>query len=327
MIILGIETSCDETAASVVANGQDILSCVVSSSLAHHKKYGGIIPEIASRKQLESIHTVVDEALKTARKTISQLDGIAVTANPGLIGSLLVGISFAQGLAYSRSIPLVKVDHIMAHMYANFLTFQKTSGRPQKPELPAVGLIVSGGHTNLFFIRNFHSIELIGQTRDDAAGETFDKVSRILGLGYPGGPAIDRLAQQGRNTEFNFSCAQLPGSYDFSFSGIKTAIYYLAHDHKKDHRKLPIQKIAYSFQKSVVDVLVKKTIDACQRKKVKTILVGGGVAANSALRQRLLQAGQEHNITVFFPDLCLCMDNAAMIAGLGFHFIQQKKQK
>ncbi|HOD12199.1 MAG TPA: tRNA (adenosine(37)-N6)-threonylcarbamoyltransferase complex transferase subunit TsaD [Candidatus Omnitrophota bacterium] len=324
MIILGIETSCDETAASVVANGRDILSHVVSSSLVHHKKYGGIIPEIASRKQLESIHTVVDEALKTARKKISQLDGVAVTASPGLIGSLLVGISFAQGLAYSHNIPLVKVDHIMAHIYANFLVFQRTSGRPQTPELPAVGLIVSGGHTNLFFIKNFRSIELIGQTRDDAAGETYDKVSRILGLGYPGGPAIDRLAQQGKNTEFTFPCAQLPGSYDFSFSGIKTAIYYLAHHHKDHHNKLPVKKIAYSFQKSVVDVLVKKTIDACQRKKARTILVGGGVAANSELRRRLLQAGQDQGIKVFFPDLRLCIDNASMIAGLGFHIIQQQ---
>lgn len=326
MLILGIETSCDETAASVVADGKVILSNVVSSSLVHHKKYGGIIPEIASRKQLEFIHVVVADALKTAKKKLSQLDGIAVTNRPGLIGSLLVGTSFAHGLAYCQKIPIVKVDHITAHLYASFLRFKDVKQKQYQPRLPAIGLIVSGGHSSIFLIKNFNNIVLLGQTRDDAAGEAYDKVSRILGLGYPGGPAIDRLAEQGVNTEIKFSSAELPGTYDFSFSGVKTAVYYLV-NRCKDPKKIPVRKIAYSFQKSVVDILVKKAIDACRQKKVKTLVVGGGVAANSALRQKLIRAGDEHSVNVFFPEMSLCMDNAAMIAGLGFHLIDQPRTK
>jgi len=326
MIILGIETSCDETAAAVVANGRDILSSTISSSLTYHKKYGGIIPEIASRKQLEFIHVVVEDALRTAGKKLSCIDGIAVTSRPGLIGSLLVGTCFAQGLAYGQQIPLVEVDHIKAHIYANFLKFKNASQKKLMPQLPAIGLIVSGGHSSIFLIKDLQNIMLMGQTRDDAAGEAYDKVARILGLGYPGGPVIDRLAQQGQNTEIRFPCAELPESYDFSFSGVKTAVYYFVNQYK-GQKKLPVKKIAYSFQKSVVDILVKKAIHACCDKKIRTLVVGGGVAANSTLRQQLICASQDHNINVFFPDMSLCMDNAAMIAGLGFHAFHQQKPK
>lgn len=325
MNILGIETSCDETAASVVRDGQRILSSVVASSLKEHSKYGGIIPEIASRRQIELISIVVTEALEKAKLDLKSIDAIAVTKQPGLIGSLLVGISFARALSFAAKKPLIEVDHIKAHLYANFLTTGEDAIGP-KPKLPAIGLVVSGGHSSLFYIKDFLHYKLLGQTRDDAIGEAFDKIARILDLGYPGGPVIDRLARTGQNNDIHFNCADLPNSDDFSFSGIKTAVLYHIHD-RKNNAAQQIPKIAYAFQDSVVTVLVNKCIAVCKRKKVSTLLIGGGVAANSTLRQRLIQKANEEKINAFFPGLPLCLDNAAMIAGLGFHLFRNNALK
>ena len=314
MRILGIETSCDETSASVVEDGREVFSNVVTSSLKDHRKYGGIIPEIASRRQIELIHTVVREALEEAGVKLEEIDVIAVTKSPGLIGSLLVGVSFARALAFALKKPLIEVDHIKAHLYANFLMTEKQ----ELPTLPAIGLVVSGGHSSLFHVKNFNHCILLGQTRDDAAGEAYDKVARILGLGYPGGPILDRLAKEGVNKQIHFPRAELRDTFDFSFSGVKTAV--LVHLKKnKAPDESSVKRIAYAFQESVVSILVEKSIAACKKKKSKTLLIGGGVAANSALRQKLEWRGREEEIRVFFPPLSLCMDNAAMIAGLAYH--------
>ena len=320
MKILGIETSCDETAASIVEDGWKVLSHVVATSLKDHQKYGGIIPEIASRRQLELIQVVVQETLEKAKTSLSGIDAIAVTQSPGLIGSLLVGVAYARALSFALGKPLIAVDHIQAHLYANFL-----DRKPLPKFSPAVGLVVSGGHTSLYYVKDFTHYRILGQTRDDAAGEAFDKVARILELGYPGGPIIDRLARQGQNAEIRFSCAELADSFEFSFSGIKTAVLH----YKQRHEKLPtfsVPKIAYAFQDSLVSVLVKKSIAACLKKKVRTLLIGGGVAANSALRERLARDAAAHTIDVFFPALTFCLDNAAMIAGLGYHLSQKSSR-
>ena len=322
MNILGIETSCDETAASIVKDGKIILSNVIVSSLKEHKKYGGIIPEIASRRQLEYINLVVSKALEDAQLNLKNIDAVSVTNSPGLIGSLLVGKSFAQALSFAINKPLIKVDHIKAHLYANFLYCVNTK-KNKLPTLPAVGLVVSGGHTSLYYIKKFNNFKLLGETRDDAVGEAFDKVARIMKLGYPGGPIIDRLSQKVKQSNIKFKSALLPHSFDFSFSGVKTAVLYHYRDHQLE-KSFSSANICSAFQESVVDVLVKKSISACQKYKVKTLVVGGGVAANSALRECLKKEAKNNNINVYFPSMNLCMDNAAMIAGLGFHFYGHK---
>lgn len=316
MIILGVETSCDETALAVVEDGKLIRSNTVVSSLKEHKKYGGIIPEIASRRQLQCIHSVAQQALDDANVTLDDIDAIAVTVKPGLMGSLLVGISFSRALAVALNKPLIEVDHIKAHVYANFL--RKPGDDRPLPKLPAVGLVVSGGHTSLFHIKEFNTFALLGQTRDDAAGEAFDKVARILDLGYPGGPAIEKSALTAKKSDLQFTCAQLPDTLDFSFSGIKTAVLY----HKRDHSDQPdfsVSQVARAFQDSVTHVLVKKCMMACQQLHCQTLLVGGGVSANKYLREQLMGEAERHQIDVHFPSMDLCLDNAAMIAGLGFH--------
>lgn len=318
MNILGIETSCDETAAAVVIDGVKVASHVVASSLKEHASFGGIIPEIASRRQIESIHSVVSQALLEAKISLKDIDAIAVTVKPGLIGSLLVGVSFARGLAYASHKPLIEVDHIQAHWYASFLRLAENA--QPLPELPAVGLVVSGGHSSLFDIKAFNRVKLLGATRDDAAGEAFDKVARLLNLGYPGGPVIDRLAKEGVNDRVRFPKATLKGSYDFSFSGLKTAVLY----YTRKHKDFSVAQVAYSFQQSVVETLTDKAIEACHRRKVKTLLVGGGVAANTALRGHLLQAAKTKGIIVHFPAMLFCLDNAAMIAGLGYRLTKPK---
>lgn len=325
MRILGIETSCDETAAAVVVKGQKVLSNVVVSSLAEHKKYGGIIPEIASRRQLTCIKPVIDTALNEAGLRQDQIDAVAVTVTPGLIGSLLVGTSFARAFSWAADKPLIEVDHIKAHVYASFLDAPKNQPKPAKhrprPELPAVGLVVSGGHTSLYHIRSFQNYQLMGQTRDDAIGEAYDKVGRILNLDYPGGPIIDRLAQKGKKSEIQFTCARLPDTLDFSFSGIKTAVLYYVRQ-QKNITPTQLNDIAYTFQHSVVDVLVQKSVSACRKTKSKTLVVGGGVAANQTLRQRLTAEAAEQGINVYFPAMAYCLDNAAMIAGYAYHIHQ-----
>lgn len=320
MRILGIETSCDETAAAVVQGGKVVLSNVVVSSLSEHQKFGGIIPELASRRQLDFINDVVAKSLTDAHLKLSDIDAVAVTITPGLLGSLLVGTCFARALSFSTHKPLMEVDHIQAHLYANFLI--DSSGNKKPPALPAIGLVVSGGHTSLYLIRNFRHIKLLGQTLDDAAGEAFDKVAKILNLGYPGGPAIDKLAKEAKRTKLTFPCADLGNSLNFSFSGIKTSVLYYVKKHQT-LKNFSTKEVAYAFQKSVVDTLIKKCLEACQKYSIKTLLIGGGVAANSTLRSELLKKASLKKIKVYFPALKLCLDNAAMIAGLAYHHRHQ----
>ncbi len=331
MYILGIETSCDETAACIVKNGRLMLSHVVASSLKEHTKYGGVIPEIASRRQLELISIVIQKAFADARIKSKNIDAIAVTQSPGLIGSLLVGLSFARSLSYHLRKPLILVDHVKAHLYANFL-FSKSikefelQPRFQNKNFPAVGLVASGGHTSLYFLRDFYHSHLLGQTRDDAAGEAFDKVARLLKLGYPGGPIIDRLSRQGKNSRIRFPCAELPETYDFSFSGIKTAVLYFVNK-QENIRQFSTREIAYAFQKSIIHVLVKKCLRACLKLKAATLLIGGGVAANSALRDELSAMSRRHHIQCFTPLQSLCLDNAGMIACLGYFQFRRSPSK
>lgn len=324
MYILGIETSCDETACAVVKNGRDVLSNVVATSLKEHQKYGGIIPEIASRRQLESINAVVRAACDEAAISLSRIAAVAVTQSPGLIGSLLVGLSYARALSFALDKPLIELDHVKAHLYAAFLKNASLSKKAERPGLPAVGLIISGGHTSLYLFRDFQRFKLLGQTRDDAAGEAFDKVARLLGLGYPGGPAIERYAKKAKDLSLHFTCALLPETFDYSFSGIKTAVLYYIQKNQPltDQAKA---EVAWAFQDSVIKVVVTKSIAACRKAKVKTLVVGGGVAANSYLRQELSKSSIEAGIKVFFPPLNLCIDNAAMVAGLAYQDRRLKK--
>ncbi len=314
MIVLGVESSCDETAVALVKDGKTVLANIVASSLKFHSRHGGVVPEIASRIQLESIAQVFTQALKTAKIKAGQIDLVAVTANPGLPGSLMVGVTFAKALALSLDKPLVGVNHIHSHIYANLLVYPDL-------KLPAVGLVVSGGHTTLFYLRDFSEPLVLGQTRDDACGEAFDKVAKIMGLGYPGGPQVEKTALGGNPHKIKFACLDTDEHLDFSFSGIKTAVlYYLKN--KNPGRQLK-QDLAASFQESVLNVLVKKTLLACKRKKAKRILIGGGVAANLVLRQKFSAAAKNAKIKCFFPGISLCMDNAAMVAGLGGSLYQR----
>ncbi len=328
MNILGIETSCDETSASIVRDGREVLSNVVATSLKEHQKFGGIIPEIASRKQLEYINIVTAKALEDAGLTLADIDAVAVTQKPGLIGSLLVGITFAHSLGYALKKPVVDVNHVHAHIYANYLVSRGAARFAtvyDELALPAVGLAVSGGHSTLFSIKDFRNFKVIGQTRDDAAGEAYDKVGRILGLEYPGGPVIDRMAHEAEATHtagvvprsVTFPRAELAGTHDFSFSGVKTAVLYYVRKHAgaKDYS---VAQVARGFQESVVSVLAEKSIQACLKRKCRTLLVGGGVAANRGLRARLHSLAQGTGINVNFPSLDLCMDNAAMVAGFAY---------
>ena len=327
--ILGIETSCDETAAAVVSGGIKVHSNIIATSLKDHQLFGGIIPEIASRRQIEFIHWVVAQSLSRAQMTLKDIDAIAVTRAPGLIGSLLVGLCFARGLSRAAGKPLIEIDHIKAHLYANYLQLAKDPTACPLKRLPAIGLVVSGGHSSLYYVKDFKNFKILGVTRDDAAGEAFDKVARILGLGYPGGPVIDRLAAEvisakggpafGGNDGIKFPQAPLAGSYDFSFSGTKTAVlYYTQKNKNKPDYSVP--QVAYAFQKSVVGILAEKSLKACKKHKINTLLVGGGVAANSALRATLQAQAKAQGVDVFFPPMALCLDNAAMIAGLAYHF-------
>lgn len=314
MYTLGIETSCDETSAAVVKDGSAVFSCEISSSAEFHKKYGGVIPEIASRMQLETITQVVDESLKNARVELKDIGLIGVTKHPGLLGSLLVGLSFAKAVSYSLNIPLIGINHLEAHIYSGFLN-KKRSVSPTG----FVALIVSGGHTNLFYIDDFDKIELLGRTRDDACGEAFDKVAKILGLRYPGGPIIEKIAQKGNPGKIKFKCSGTNSPLDFSFSGIKTAVLYYA----KRRIKGEISDIAASFQEAVIDTLIDKSLLACKIKKTNKLVVGGGVAANSRLREKLSDAAKINDLRVFFPDKKFCMDNAAMVAGLGYRLFKK----
>ena len=316
MIVLGIETSCDETAAAVVKDGRTILASIVSSQIDVHHTYGGVVPELASRKHIEAIGTVVDEAIASAGLKIHQLDAVAVTQGPGLVGSLLVGYSFAKAFAYARGLPWVGVNHLEGHINSVFLM-------PDPPPFPFVSLLASGGHTAIYNVVSHTEYELMGQTRDDAAGEAFDKVSKMLGLGYPGGRVISDLAAKGDPQKIIFKRTYLDKSgFDFSFSGIKTGVgRYLERNHRRVKQQAP--DIASGFQESVVDVLSYKLLNAADVKNCHHISLVGGVAANGRLREKILAEAQKVGITVHIPPVTLCGDNGAMIAAAGFHHLAQ----
>lgn len=307
--ILGIETSCDETAASVVKNGTEIISNVVASQIKSQKRFGGVVPEIASRHHVEQITIVIEEALKEAGLKPKELDAVAVTEGPGLVGALLIGINAAKAFAFANGLPIIGVHHIAGHVYANELI--------QRMEFPLLALIVSGGHTELVLMKEHGSFELIGETRDDAAGEAYDKVARVLGLPYPGGPEIDRLASES-DVVVEFPRAWLePDSYDFSFSGLKSSVINYKHNLDQRGEKVNPAHVAAGFQASVVDVLTVKARKAAKAFNVKQVVAAGGVAANKQLRASLEQTFKEMEIPFYVPPISLCTDNAAMIAAAG----------
>ena len=311
-IILAIESSCDETSAAVVVNGRDVLSNIIASQIDTHKKFGGVVPEVASRMHIEVINSVVSEALKVANKTLDDIDAIAVTYGPGLVGALLVGLQYAKGLAYSLKKPLIGVNHIEGHISANFIEHKDL-----KP--PFVCLVVSGGHTFIVHVKDYGNYEIIGETRDDAAGEAYDKVARSLGLGYPGGPKIDKLSKEGNEDAIKFPRANFhDNTLDFSFSGVKSAV--LNYLNKMEMKNVKINKadVAASFQKAVVGVLTDNVIKTCKIKKIDKIAIAGGVASNSALRESLIKEGKKRNINVLFPSPILCTDNASMIGSAAY---------
>ncbi len=317
-IILGIETSCDETAAAIVKNGREILSNVVASQVESHKRFGGVVPEIASRHHVEQMTIVIEEAIKQAKVAWEDIDAIAVTEGPGLVGALLVGVSAAKALAFAKRKPLIGVHHIAGHIYAN--RFE------QEFAFPLLALIVSGGHTELILMRDHGQFELIGETLDDAAGEAYDKVARMLGLPYPGGPEIDRLAKEGEET-IDFPRAWLgEDSYDFSFSGLKSAVINKIHNAKQRGETLKKEDVAASFQASVVEVLTTKTFRAAKAFNVKQVIVAGGVAANQGLRNHMKKVFAQADIPILIPPLSLCTDNAAMIAAAGTIAFEQEKR-
>jgi N6-L-threonylcarbamoyladenine synthase len=330
MTILGIETSCDETSAGIVCDGE-VRSNVIASQL-FHEKYGGVVPELASRAHMKLIVQIVTEALQKADVKKEDLDGVAATHGPGLIGSILVGLNFAKAFAYGLGIPFVGINHMEAHLFSNFLTSLEN-----QPQFPFICLTVSGGHTQLIYVRNPFDYLMLGQTRDDAAGEAFDKVAKMLGVGYPGGPEIDRLARQGNPRYVKFPRSYLEeGSFDFSFSGLKTAVLYYLRDHgllqdspfasSRNSAKLEdselkgslLADLCASFQAAVVDVLVDKTIRAAAQYDVKDIGIAGGVSANSELRRRMKEEGERRGFRIHFPKMEYCTDNGAMIAYVGW---------
>ena len=355
MLVLGIESSCDETAAAVVEDGERILSSVVASQTRTHEKYGGVVPELASREHLRRIVPVVDEALRQASVSLAEIDAVAVTEGPGLIGSLLVGLVFGKALALSLGKPLVGVNHLEGHIHAVMLENKIALRAGQATEVacpPAATLVVSGGHTVLYLVDGDHNAESaaplftyrrLGQTRDDAAGEAFDKVAKLLALGYPGGPIIDRLARYGNPKATEFGRIKMKGNpLDFSFSGLKTAVLYRVRgtplaaeaeerrawnrstgratvDEVRAHCSQAALDLVAGFQNAVVNDLVQRTLDAADAERVDTIFVSGGVACNSLLRERFAEAGKRHRLRVFFPSPSLSTDNAAMIAAAGFH--------
>lgn len=317
MLVLGIETSCDETSAAVIENGNKILSNVISSQISIHQPYGGVVPEIASRKHLENIIPVISEAMSQANASFKDIDAIAVTYGPGLVGALLVGVSAAKALAYSLGKPLIGVNHLDGHIYAGFLE--------HTIEMPLICLVVSGGHTSLIYMENHDQRSLLGVTRDDAAGEVFDKIARKMGLGYPGGPIVEKIAREGQET-INFPRAWLePDSFDFSFSGLKTSVINYLYKQEQVGEKVNIPDITASFQKAIFEVLIIKTIRAAETKNVKNIMLAGGVAANTYFKNWMTEEARGKGIKVYYPSTILCTDNAAMIACAGYYNLLKGK--
>ena len=310
--ILAIESSCDETSAAVVVNGREVLSNIIASQIDTHKKFGGVVPEVASRMHIEVVSGVVQEALEEAGVTLEQIDAIGVTYGPGLVGALLVGLQFAKGLAFSTKKPLVGVNHIEGHICANYIQHKDL-----KP--PFVSLVVSGGHTFIVHVKDYGVYEVIGQTRDDAAGEAYDKVARALGLGYPGGPKIDKLAREGNPDAIAFPKANFhEETLDFSFSGVKSAVLNYLNKAKMQNVEVNKADVAASFQKAVIEVLKDNVMETCKSRNVKKIAIAGGVASNSALRETIMNAASKKGIEVLFPAPVLCTDNAAMIGSAAY---------
>ncbi|WP_300350618.1 tRNA (adenosine(37)-N6)-threonylcarbamoyltransferase complex transferase subunit TsaD [Clostridium sp.] len=311
-VILAIESSCDETAAAVVVNGREVLSNVISSQIDTHTKFGGVVPEVASRKHIEAINAVVQEAIEEAGMTFEDIDAIAVTYGPGLVGALLVGLQYAKGLAYSLDKPLIGVNHIEGHISANFIDHKDL-------EPPFVCLVVSGGHTFVVHVEDYGKFEIIGETRDDAAGEAFDKVARAVGLGYPGGPKIDKLAKEGNKDAIKFPKANFhDDTLDFSFSGVKSAVLNYLNKMEMKNEEINKADVVASFQKAVVEVLTDNAIKTCKLRNADKIAIAGGVASNSALRENLKKECEKRGIKVLFPSPILCTDNAAMIGSAAY---------
>jgi N6-L-threonylcarbamoyladenine synthase len=316
--ILGIETSCDETAASVVDGGKRILSNPVASQVDIHAQYGGVFPEVASRQHVITIYPIIEQSLQEAHLTLADLDAIAVTRGPGLAGSLVVGLNTAKGLALANDLPIIGVNHLEAHIYSAWLERDGEKQR-EEPKFPLLALIVSGGHTELTLMSDHLVYQRLGGTLDDAAGEAFDKIARLLGLSYPGGPAIEQAAEEGNPRAFDFPRARLPDSWDFSFSGLKTAVLRSVRHLEESDFPLPVQDMAASFQAAVVDVLVDKTLAAAKEFGAQEILISGGVSANKSLRETFQEKSR---YPIHIPPLDLCTDNAAMVAGAGYYRFQ-----
>lgn len=313
MLILGIESSCDETAAAVVKDGREVLSNIINTQIEIHKKFGGVVPEVASRRHIETIDAVIDEALEKANVTFDDIDAIAVTYGPGLVGALLIGVTAAKALAFALKKPLIPVHHIKGHIMANFVAHKDL-----KP--PFVCLVASGGHSHIVNVSDYNKLEIMGRTRDDAAGEAFDKIARVLGLGYPGGPLIDKLAKEGNKNAVEFPRVRMDkDSLDFSFSGVKTAVINYLHKLEQNGDDYNKADIAASFQNAVTDVLCEHTIEAAIMKNSKTIALAGGVASNSALREKMTNEAKKYGIDVIYPSPILCTDNAVMIACAGYY--------
>lgn len=315
MLVLGIESSCDETAAAVVKDGEHLLSSVIASQIATHGKYGGVVPEIASRQHAEAISPVIMQAMDDASLVWDDLSGIAVTRGPGLVGSLLVGLSVAKALAFARKLPFVGVNHVESHIAAIFLTVRK-------PAFPFAALVVSGGHTTIYHVRDFNNLQILGQTRDDAAGEAFDKAAKMLGIGYPGGAVIDGLAKKGDRAAFALPRA-MKGSLDFSFSGLKTALLEILKKKRANFASEALPHLAASYQEAIVDVLVEKTLRAAKISGLERIVICGGVACNSRLRARFTEQAVAEGRELFLPEPALCSDNAAMVAALGSQLLKR----
>ena len=313
IVILGIESSCDETAASVVRNGREVLSNVISSQIALHTLYGGVVPEIASRKHIEKINVVIEEALAEAHMTLDDIDAIGVTYGPGLVGALLVGVSEAKAIAYAKNLPLIGVHHIEGHISANYIENKDL-------EPPFACLVVSGGHTHLVIVKDYGKYEIVGRTRDDAAGEAFDKVARAIGLGYPGGPKIDKVSKEGNPNAIAFPRAKVSDSaYDFSFSVLKSAVLNYLNGCKMKNIPIVQADVAASFQKAVVDVLVEHAMHAVEEYGFKKFAIAGGVASNSALRSAMEEACKKRGVAFYHPSPILCTDNAAMIGAAAYY--------
>jgi len=321
-LIFAVESSCDETSAAVVENGRNVLSNIISSQIAIHKKYGGVVPEIASRKHIENIDNVVYEALSQAGVSLSEVDAVAVTYGPGLVGALLVGLSYAKAVAFAAEKPLIGVHHIEGHICANYI-----ENKEWKP--PFICLVVSGGHTHLVYVKDYRKYEILGKTRDDAAGEAYDKVARAIGLPYPGGPEIDRLSKEGNPMAIDFPRVMLENdSFDFSFSGLKSAVLNYLNKAKMMGSEIVAADVAASFQQAVVDVLVMKTVSACKKIGIKKVAMAGGVSANSFLRKSMKDACEKEEFELNVAKPVLCTDNAAMIGSAAyFEYINGKSDK